>query len=79
MIFGKETTKNPSEQHGSDEASEHNDSGDSGIHRCIVTRLSICCDLELQGYVGVELLTRAPTGEKLLVITEALLRMGLRP
>ena len=32
MIFGKEATKNPAEQHGSDQASKYNESGESGIH-----------------------------------------------
>ena len=33
MIFGKEATKTPSEHNGSDEAGEHDDCRESGIHR----------------------------------------------
>jgi len=33
MFFRKDSTKGPSEQHGSDQASEHNEGGESGIHR----------------------------------------------
>jgi hypothetical protein len=32
MIFGKEATKSPSEQHGSEQACEHNEGSESGIH-----------------------------------------------
>jgi hypothetical protein len=36
MIFGKEATKSPSEQHGSDQASKHNEGCESGIHRELI-------------------------------------------
>ena len=36
MIFGKEATKSPSKQHGSDQASKHNKGGQSGIHRELI-------------------------------------------
>jgi hypothetical protein len=36
MIFGKEGTKRPSEQHGSGQASEHNEGSESRIHRELI-------------------------------------------
>jgi len=36
MIFGKKATKNPAEQHGSDQASKHNQGGESCIHRELI-------------------------------------------
>jgi hypothetical protein len=68
MSLRKQAAKSSPDQHGSHEATEHDQGCKGGVHRRIVTRLSIYCDLELQSYVGVELLTRDPTGEKLLVI-----------
>src|SRR4029077_14252238 len=39
MSFGKEAAKSPSEQHGSDQASEYNEGGESGIHRELINPL----------------------------------------
>jgi hypothetical protein len=36
MILWKKATKSPSEQHGSDQASEYNEGGESGIHRALI-------------------------------------------
>src|SRR5882724_3462383 len=47
MIFGKEATKSPSEQYGSDQASKYNEGGESGIHRRIVTWLPIYCEINV--------------------------------
>ena len=61
MIVGKKAAKNPSEQHSSEEASEHNYGGESGIHRRIVTRLSIYREINLAVFciikIGLELLS----------------------
>jgi len=36
MIFGNEAWKSPAEQHGSDQASEYNEGGESGNHRLLI-------------------------------------------